>query len=289
MGVKRCLARIFFLYDPLNDFVVESDMGTMEIGEKPQLYSCLEKIKKSENDIIVLDRGFGDYCTLNELIGQGRKFCIRLPAKNSNFAKRCMIAEETDFLTWWSPSLKEGENSKERGRELASQQVRITKIELSSGEVELLVSNLFDMNLISQQDLKELYGLRWGVEEGFKNLKPKMKIEQFGCRKTNGLYQEFYAHVFFLNIVALTAAVAMAKIKRKTKGRRHEYKYNWKNAYRFTREIIVRMLNLKNIRGLLNDLISNIASSITAIKPNRLFARDTRALGKKGRISPYNK
>jgi hypothetical protein len=25
--------------------------------------------------------------------------------------------------------------------------------------------------------------MRWGVEEGIENLKPKIKVEHFGCRK----------------------------------------------------------------------------------------------------------
>ena len=289
MGTKRCLARIFFIYDPLNDFVVEAQMDTMEKGEKTQLYDCLENIKSSEKDLLILDRNFGHYSKVNEFLKQGRKFCIRLPVKNSIFARNCMASPEQDFITQWSPSEKERANSRALGLPSVHHTVRVTKIALPSGEIELLVSNLNNFDSISQEDLKELYGLRWGVEEGFKNLKPKMKIEQFGCRKKNGLYQEFYAHIFCLNMVALSASIAQTEIKKKVSHRKYAYKYNWKNAYRFLRKRMVRLLTLKNIQSLLDELLNNIERSIIAIIPDRKFARDTNALNKRGRISQYNK
>jgi hypothetical protein len=288
-GTKRCLARIFFIYDPLNDFVIEGQMDKMEKGEITQLYECLDNIPSSEKDLLILDRNFGHYSKVNEFVKQDRKFCIRLPVKNSIFARNCMASPDEDFITRWSPSEKERANTRARGMEPVHHKVRVTKIALPSGEIELLVSNLFDMDSISIEDLKELYGLRWGVEEGFKNLKPKMKIEQFGCRKKNGLYQEFYAHILCMNMVALSASIAQAGIKKKVSHRKYAYKYNWKNAYRFLRERMVRWLSLKDIRSLLVELLRNIERSITAIIPDRNFARDTNALNKRGRISQYNK
>ena len=40
--------------------------------------------------------------------------------------------------------------------------------------------------------------MRWGIEQGIKKLKPKMKFEHFTCRKMEGVYQEFYVHIFML-------------------------------------------------------------------------------------------
>ena len=131
--------------------------------------------------------------------------------------------------------------------------------------------------------------MRWGVEEGFKNLKPKMKIEQFGCKKTEGVFQEFYAHIFCMNMVGLTGSIANGQIIDKTKHRRHRYKYNWKNAYRFLRETILDFFQLQDIRQWLDSLIEKIVTSIVAIKPGRSFARDMKACNKKGRIAHYNK
>lgn len=289
-GINRYLARVFFLYDVLNDFVVSSRLSNMNYGEKRLLMDCLSNPGSSaNNELILLDRGFGNFCTLKELaIGQF-SFCVRLGLRNSNFAKRALQDKRQDFITEWIPSEKEKENSRKNGLDIASIPVRVTKVQLKTGEMELLVTNLCDQKKYTPQELAHLYHLRWGVEEGFKNLKPKMKIEQFGCKKAQGVFQEFYAHIFYLNMISLTGLAASDIIQQKTAHRKWSYKYNWKNAYRFLRAKIIKILFLQEPGDLFDQLINHISSSLVAIKPHRQYVRDTRHQNKRGRITPYNK
>jgi hypothetical protein len=111
MGVKRYLARVFFLYDVLNDFVIDGKLSKMEIGEKTLMLKCLESYD-DPGSIIILDRGFGHFCTIKELINQQRNFCVRLPIDNSNFAKNMLGQQQNDIITFWNPSRKEKENAK---------------------------------------------------------------------------------------------------------------------------------------------------------------------------------
>jgi hypothetical protein len=275
------------VYDVLNNFVVDGQLSTMEKGEKNLLQASLSKI--NTNDILILDRGFGHFCTIKELIEKNIKLCVRLSVDHSNFAKRIMEDERDDFITIWEPSPKEKENSGKNHLNCASTHVRVVKIRLSTGDTELLVTNISDKQKYTTQDMKELYNLRWGVEEGFKNLKPKMKIEQFGCRKAAGIFQEFYAHIFCMNMVALTGNIANELIEAKTQQRKWKYKYNWKNAYRFVREKIIGFLFQTRISKLLDLLIAQISSSMVPIKPDRHFARDMAANKRKGRITQFNK
>lgn len=290
LGVNRYLARTIFLYDVLNDFVVDARISKMEKGEKTLLRECLPKV--SEQAILLLDRGFGHFCTIKELMDEEKLFCIRLSTNSSNFSKRIMGDDRTDFITEWVPSEKEKENSRKNSITPAPIKVRVVKIKLNTGETELLVTNLYDEQKYGSESMGELYDLRWGVEEGFKNLKPKMKIEQFGCRKSEGVFQEFYAHIFCMNIVSLAGTMANEVIERKTSHRKWRYKYNWKNAYRFVREKIMEFLyssTASTLANLLDLLIKQIVSSIVAVKPDRKFARDMKDSNRKGRITQFNK
>jgi hypothetical protein len=288
MGVERYLARILFIYDVMSDVVVDWEISNMKDAEKVLLRKCIERMLGTDH-ILVLDRGFGNYTTVTELNTLKTDFCIRLPINGSNFAKRAMANEEEDFITDWVPSKNEKENCKKLGLECPVVKVRVTKIKLKDGETELLVSSLLDQQRYSLQDMGELYDLRWGVEEGFKNLKPKMKIEQFGCKKPEGVLQEFYAHIFIMNMVALAGIAASIQIEEKTAHRKLKYTYNWKNAYRFLREKVIWLLWLEDLDKLLDLLINQIASSLVAVKPDRTFARDTRDLNRRSRITTYNK
>lgn len=288
LGVNRYLARVFFLYDVLNDIVVESRLSGMWRGEKALLLDCLGSMGQ-DNGILILDRGFGNFCTLKQLAGHQAQFCVRLSSKSSNFAKMAIEDDRRDFVTFWDPSPKEMENCKKNGLDCGPLPVRVAKVGLRTGETELLVTSLTDTKNYTLQDMSELYNLRWGVEEGFKNLKPKMKIEHFGCKKAEGIMQEFHAHIFCMNMVGLTGMAAQDQIKKRKTHCQWEYKYNWKNAYRFLRAKIIKVLNLEEIGDLFDSLVRKVASSIVAVKPDRTFTRDTRHRSKRGRITQFNK
>ena len=116
-----------------------------------------------------------------------------------------------------------------------------------------------------------------------------MKIEQFGCKKTEGVFQEFYAHLFCMNMVGLTGGMANKEITVRTNHRKHRYKYNWKNAFRFLRGKILNFFLFNEIEQWLDSLIEEIITSVVAIIPGRSFNRDMEACKKKGRITHYNK
>ena len=122
--------------------------------------------------------------------------------------------------------------------------------------------------------MQALYDLRWGIEEGFKKMKPKMKLEQFGCKRYEGIYQEFYAHIFMMNLVSILANDSQELIFEKTKERKQKYKYNWQNAFRFVRNKFIEIFHLGEFKDTLEKLITQIAGSLIYIKKGRHFIRD---------------
>ncbi|MEO7486670.1 MAG: IS4 family transposase [Ferruginibacter sp.] len=278
-GTKTCMAQALICFDVLSNYVLASKIGKMEVGEKTLLRMLLPEIKKA-NAIFILDRGFGNFSICKMFEKQKRDYCIRLSTHISSFAKMAMKSAESDFLTMWKPSEMERSNCKQHGQNIKPIQVRVSKILLDTGETELLVSNLFDAGAINETEMKQLYFMRWGIEEGIKKLKPKMKLEHFGCKKIEGIYQEFYAHIFMLNVVAIMGNEAQQSIDVKVKERKHKYKYNWQNAYRYVRDKIVALVNNKNIYKIINDLVKKIALSVVAIISGRAFAREKKSSNK---------
>jgi hypothetical protein len=287
-GVDRCICRILFFQDVLNEYVVDGRLSIMSTGEMTLLTASLKAIEHLEG-LCLLNRNFGNFSTIKELTTYSREYCVRMSTSVTRFAKSVMSDPRKDFIIDWKPSVKEKSTCIKNKLDHHPLKVRVVKIVLDTGETELLVTSLLDQEEYSTQELSELYHLRWGGEEYFKDLKTKMKIEYFGCKKSQGIYQEFYAHIFCLNMVSLVGRLAEEKIEQQTKNRKHSYKYNWKNAYRFWRDKMVNFLNLEEIEKILKLLISQIASSVVAIKPNRKYKRDPRLKDKVGRITHYNK
>ncbi len=272
-GTKTCMAQALICFDVLSNYVLSSIIGKMDTGEKSLLKTLLPQLKVT-NAIFILDRGFGYFNVCKMLQNQQHKFCIRLSIHICSFAKKAMLNPENDFVTMWEPSETERSSCKKAGLDNIPVKVRVSKVILDTGEIELLVSNLFDLIIIDNAAMKKLYFMRWGIEENIKKLQPKMKLEHFGCRKPEGIYQEFYAHIFMLNIVALIGNEAQDKIDASMNQRKYAYKYNWQNAFLYVREKIVSLVNSKNLYKIINDLVQKIALSVVAVIENRKFARE---------------
>ena len=273
-GVKSCMAQILLLYDVCSEFVIAGKISKTEVSEKVQFRNCLAELPQSKA-IFILDRGFGYFNICKELILQKRDFCIRLSTAQSLFAKNALKNPGNDLVMEWSPSESEKSTCMHHGIDCGPIKIRVTKIQLKTGEIELLVSSLLDIEKFSLPDINNLYRLRWGVEEGFKKLKPKMKIEQFGSRKPQGIFQEFEAHLFMMNMVAILGDQAECEIEKKCRNRKLNYKYNWQNAFRWVRHNMIQLIGYKEIEKLISKLKELISGSVIPIKPDRNFERIT--------------
>ena len=267
-----CLSNACMVYDVLSGFVLDSIIAPISIGESMLIIPLLKNLKTS-NALILLDRGFGYFSMIKLLIINNLEFCIRLKTSQSDFAKKAFLNPSDDFITEWIPSEAERATTRNQNLDTKPITVRVTKITLKSGEVELLVSSLLDLSAITTVQMSELYQFRWTIEEGYKDLKPKMKLEQFGCRHYKGIYQEFYAHIFMLNLTSLLGNQAQKQITQRTKKRKLTYQYNWQNAFKFVRNTFIKLIKLTDIQELIDNVLVKISKSITAIKEGRSFER----------------
>jgi hypothetical protein len=267
-----CLSNACMLYDVLSGFVLDSIIAPISIGES-MLITPLLKNLKIPDALILLDRGFGYFWMIKLLLVNSLSFCIRLKATQSDFAKKALLNPLDDFITEWIPSEAERATTRNQNLDISPITVRVTKITLIGGEIELLVSSLLNLESITTTQISELYQLRWAVEEGYKDLKPKMKLEQFGCRHYRGIYQEFYAHIFMLNLTSLLGNQAQKHITQRTKKRKLSYQYNWHNAFKFVRDKFINLIKLSDIQDIIDNILTKINNSITAIKYGRSFER----------------
>ena len=78
--------------------------------------------------------------------------------------------------------------------------VRVVKFVLPSGEIETLVTNLFELD---ESEFKELYFKRWPVEIKFDIVKNKLELPAFGGFTENVILQDFWISMFLANMVSL--------------------------------------------------------------------------------------
>lgn len=289
-GTSTCLAQLIVCYDVLANFIIDSTIGTLSEGEQLLFRGLLPTIGNVGKSIFILDRGYGYWAMYKILINNKFNFCIRQSSISSTFSKIAMENLSMDFITDWFPT--NAICKKENFIQGESIKVRITKIVLNTGEIELLISNLFDFDLISTEEMGELYFKRWSVEEAIKRLKPQMGLEQFGSKKPNGIKQEFWATIIQFNIISKIGMDAQKEIDNETEFKKttlktptntkRKYKYNSQTATSLIREKYIQLLLYKEF--MINDirnLIDKIKRSICAIRPGRSYPRS------KTKIKPH--
>jgi len=284
---KTVLANACILYDVMSNWVLDSVITPFSTGEITSMETMIKQLK-IDKSIFILDRGFCSFSTIKTMINSDLKFCVRLKTSQSLFAKKIIGSQFNDFELDWLPSEGEKVTCEKKGLNTDMIHVRATKIILPSGEIEVLISNLFDIDEIHSKDMKELYFKRWAIEEAYKKLKPKMKLEQFGCRKPEGIYQEFYSHIIMLNITNIIGQQAEPIIAERTKNRKYSYKYNWNNAFKFIQNNFIELFTSIDLQHIVASLINKIAQSMIAIIPDRLFSRVPHSKRKR-RYSPVYK
>jgi Transposase DDE domain len=80
--------------------------------------------------------------------------------------------------------------------EMYGTKVRIVKIDISEHDCIVLATNL-PSNMISVDQLGELYTRRWGSESANKDTTSNHSLDHFHSRKLNGILQEIYAMCIF--------------------------------------------------------------------------------------------
>lgn len=137
----------------------------------------------------------------------------------------------------------------------------------SDNEYELLVTNLPE-DEFTDEELKELYHLRWTLETYFRELKHDAGLLYFHAKRTDFIIAEIYAKLLLQNLIAGLCTEAF-KSKEKREHRKIKDKdINHSNASRETKKFL-----RKGDRGDPEKFLKQLATGLVPIKENRSFPR----------------
>ena len=153
--------------------------------------------------------------------------------------------------------------------------LRVVKLQLPSGEVETLISNLFDLEL---EEFPKLYFKRWPVETKYDILKNKLELENFTGYTKNVILQDFWSTMYLSNLSAIAREEANTEIQkgRESKKNRYEYVANLSQIIATLREYLARACFAKSTEerlSHLNFIMTAIKRSVVPIRPNRTTQR----------------
>jgi hypothetical protein len=220
-----------FAYDILNEMPTNACLEKVQ-AEKILLFD--HHFKHFTPDMIVIyDRGYADYAVVAMHASNGVDFVIRFPTSSTykeveDFVK----SNENDRVVTLHATSHYNRQVKE-GFYPAQVQVRLVKVVLPTGEIEVLMTSLLDHKKYTISDLKGLYGKRWGVETGFDRFKHQLEVECFSSGKVNNIKQDFHATVFLqvLETIMSKAQDWLIRAKSIQDELEHVYHVNKSGAY----------------------------------------------------------
>ncbi len=265
------LARISECFDVGSDLRLDSIIAPTATSERAMLIDHLKKMPS--NALIVMDRGYAAHWVFLLLIEMNIKFCIRTSVGFNQSVKNFLSSGELDStinIPVTSISNQQLEQSHFTPKPV---DVRAVRIELNSGETEVLITNIV-ADEMSAMELKEVYWMRWGSETAYKREKLNYCVENFTGKTVESIYQDYYANIVMMNLTAVIALPAHKIIKEETSKRTRDYSLNWMNAARLMRENAIALLGLAKKTGeVLCSIFRNLGEDLNIVRQNRLFDR----------------
>lgn len=133
-------------------------------------------------------------------------------------------------------------------------EVRLVKVILDDGTVEVLVANLFDKQHYPYTAFKELYFKRWGIETKYDTLKNQLQLEAFSGQKLITIMQDFHITFFLSNLQEIISKPCEQQIEKITEKRKHNYKINRNAAFGLMKNRIVDLFIIHNPEKILYQL-----------------------------------
>ncbi len=256
-------ARASILCDVLDGVVVHAEFESIHTDERSLALKHVAFFDEfaSSTDVIIFDRGYPSHELIAEFESKKWKYIMRIP---KGFNYHIDNSPESDFTqVFYFRKQKYF--------------VRVIKIQLPSGEIEQLITNL-SIEAFNHEDFMALYFLRWPIEIKYNTVKNKLFLETFSGKTTISVKQDFYSTMYLSNLVTFAKLESDEIIDKEQQGKSLKYKYQTNENILIgilKNELILAILcqSQKKRRILLEEFIREASKSRSEIRPDRHFER----------------
>ena len=182
-------------------------------------------------------------------------------------------AKESTVVNLQLPA-KDKEEAKRLGITKKKLKVRLVRIELESGETEILLTSLINEEIFTPLHLKEVYGFRWPIEESYKTFKHKVCIENFSGKSYKAVLQDFYVKIFIMNLTAAAVRPINEALKKQSVKVRYVHQVNIIEAIATMKKAVVSFFVTGKIAQAIKRVVRRLSDITEPIRPGRKFKRN---------------
>ena len=175
--LKRIRPTVSVFYDVLNIVVIDSSLNPATASERDCAFKHLKAA--GPDDLILYDRGYPAFWLFAALRHNHLAFCMRAKTGLEKVYREFKQSGKSEAIIEMEPNQRSVGQCAEHGLSSSPIRLRLVRVDLPS-ETEVLVTNLLDEQRHPARCFKELYHLRWGVEEttNARNSGRKSRISQ---------------------------------------------------------------------------------------------------------------
>ena len=271
------------LYDLLGHTYIDAEVsGKRKFDENGVLCKMVDR-SSIENVLIIADRGYESYNLFAHIQEKGWKYLIRVKDIHSSgiaagldlpngdefdcwfhfhFTKRqtkeakLLLSDKLNYK-WLSATTSfdylPASNRKHDPLSFYYLPFRVVRFKISESSYETVITNL-DEAQFPPDELKRLYGMRWGIETSFRELKYTVGLLHFHAKKVENITQEIFARLIMYNFSELiTSHVVIQKPNRK-----HPYKANFSVAVHVCRQFLLGNVSPPDVEATISKNVSVI-------------------------------
>lgn len=271
------MLRLMVLFSLLSGAVLRLVHGDLCTAELPMLYQMLGQL--SPNDILMGDRGFGNFVLLSllEHLKLGVDFIGR-SARHVDGRRRLKRLGKDDWLVIWKKGTNPSPWLPPASWMALPQQITI-RIVRGSCYVKgfrvrrvTLVTTLLDPQRYPARELLQAYLRRWRLEMCLDDLKTTLQIEMLRSHSPEMLHKEIYAHLITHNLIR--CIMAQAAVEHEVPLERISFKGTLDALRQFT-QAMSQARTKKKRSELWAKLLQTLADDLVPERPGR---REPRAI-----------
>jgi len=263
------MGMISVFYDCLNNMAIDASINPNNTSER----ECAMRHHEfsTDHDLIIYDRGYAGFMFYMHHMQRNLSFCIRAKTHRDNVVRDFISSHKKEAVVTYNPTKQAIKSCKEKGLPITPIKLRLIRVNLPN-EVEVLITNLMDEKKYKHRDFKQLYHMRWGIEENYKRLKQWGEIENFSGKSALSVKQDFYAKILASNLTSLMVRASQKCVKKKSKKLILDYKVNFAQALSKMKHRLILLL-----RNMNNDLIQAIRKTMQYISQTTEAVREGRS------------
>ena len=226
---NRPSCRLLLTHDVLNNIINRVDLHTQNSAEIVEAY---QNVALGATDAIyIYDRHYASFALAYLHDRHGSNYVIRMKTAGGSTIVKDFL-QTGDRQTVMRVKLRSGRAYYKlvelglRPQRNSEFKVRLVRVELDDGTVEILMTSLLDTKRYPHQDFKWLYGKRWGVETAIFVLKSFLQLALISAHTQPGVEQDLWASFAFYNQQSALIAACEEQVEQATRHRRYAYRIN---------------------------------------------------------------